>query len=92
MKRYPTLHGHLNEDVGNLCGWPKSALQEKSLCLVALAFNLEYLYVLAKFFLVLRSLVVILVNRLLSVVLPISICSLGTYLLVVSLSVPRLIA
>jgi hypothetical protein len=63
---------------------------EQILCLVSLAFTLGYLIVLAKFFLVLRFLVVILVNRLLSFVLPSSICSLGTYLLVISLSSPRL--
>jgi hypothetical protein len=66
-------------------------LREQILCLVSLAFNIEYLVVLAKFVLVLRSIFVILVNRLLSIALPSSICSLGSYLLVISLLDPILI-
>jgi hypothetical protein len=84
----PTLYGHLNREVDNLCGW--SNFRNKSFVL-CLAFTFEYRIVLTKFLLVLRFLVVILVNRLLAFDLPSSICSLGTYLLVVSLSDPRLI-
>jgi hypothetical protein len=58
---------------------------------MSLTFTLKYLIILAKFVLFLRSLDVILVNKLLSVVLSSSIWSLGSYMIVVSLSGPRLI-